>query len=73
MTLSEGLKITKEEYGLLKNKCTPKDWVYSIMAMLWDREVLSTHSISGKVSNAHKEKEAKPQLDPGKVQGICGE
>ena len=42
------------------------------MGMLWNRETLCTHSMTGRVSNAFKEKEAKPQLDKEKVQGICG-
>ena len=41
------------------------------MGMLWTREILCTHSITGRVSNAFKEKEAKPQLDKEKVQSIC--
>ena len=43
------------------------------MSVLWKREVLLTHSITGKMSNAHKERDAKPALDPEKVQSICGE
>ena len=42
---------------------------------LWEesRDVLCTHSMTGKVSNAFKEKDAKPQLGEGKVKTICGE
>jgi hypothetical protein len=43
------------------------------MGMLWTREILCTHSISGKASNAFKEKDAKPQLDPEKVKSVSGE
>jgi hypothetical protein len=43
------------------------------MGMLWTREILCTHSISGKASNAFKEKDAKPQLDPEKVKSVLGE
>ena len=42
------------------------------MGMMWSREILCTHSMTGKVSNAFKEKDAKPQLDKEKVQTICG-
>lgn len=42
------------------------------MGMLWSRDILCTHSITGKPSNAFKEKGAKPQLDQGKVKDICG-
>lgn len=42
------------------------------MEMLWSRDVLATHSMTGKVSNAHKDKEAKPRLDQAKVIGLCG-
>lgn len=50
----------------------PKTYVYSIMEMLWSRDVLATHSMTGKVSNAHKDKEAKPRLDQAKVIALCG-
>ena len=42
------------------------------MGMLWTREVMCTHSITGKVSNAFKDKDAKPQLDAEKVKSTCG-
>jgi hypothetical protein len=42
------------------------------MGMLWTREVMCTHSITGKASNAFKDKDAKPQLDAEKVRSICG-
>ena len=42
------------------------------MGMLWTREVLSTHSVTGRKSNAHKDANAKPQLDTQKVESICG-
>ena len=64
--------ITKAQYQVVKSKGTLKEYVYSIMGMLWSRETLCTHSMTGRVSNAFKEKEAKPQLDKEKVQGICG-
>ena len=42
------------------------------MSMLWSSEVMASHSITGKSSNAFKSKEAKPQLDPDKISTICG-
>ena len=42
------------------------------MGMLWTREVLSTHSVTGRKSNAHKDANPKPQLDAQKVESICG-
>ena len=42
------------------------------MGMMWNREILCTHSMTGTVSNPFKEKDAKPQLDKEKVQTICG-
>lgn len=42
------------------------------MGMLWTREVLCNHSITGKSSNAFKEKDAKPALDQDKVKSLCG-
>ncbi|CAB3978684.1 Hypothetical predicted protein [Paramuricea clavata] len=70
--LCPSVSITKSQQKVLKGKGNLKDFVYSIMGMLWSREVLSTHSITGKISNAIKEKDAKPQLDQEKVEGICG-
>ena len=50
----------------------PKTFTYALMDMLWSKEILATHSLTGKVSNAHKEKNAKPCLDASKVAAICG-
>ena len=67
------VELTKAQYGAIKSKTNLKDFVYAIMGMLWTREILYSHSISGKSSNAFKEKDAKPQLDPEKVKSILGE
>ena len=72
MSLRPSISVTKGQQKVLKGKGNLKDFVYSIMGMLWSREVLSTHSITGKSSNAFKEKDAKPQLDQEKVKDICG-
>ena len=68
----EHIHLTKGQCGVLKAKKNLKDFVYAIMEMLWSRAILSTHSVSGKVSNAFKEKGPKPQLDQDKITSICG-
>ena len=39
---------------------------------VWSREVLASHSMTRKCSNAHKEKEPKPCLDATKISALCG-
>ena len=73
MSLGPNVYITKPQHKVLQSKRDVKDYVYAIMSMMWSREVLCTHSITGKASNAFKEKNAKPQLDQEKVKAICGE
>ena len=70
--MCSNIDLTKGQYATIKQKSTLKDFVYSIMGMLWTREVMCTHSITGKTSNAFKDKDAKPQLDAEKVKSICG-
>ncbi|CAG0903151.1 unnamed protein product [Darwinula stevensoni] len=41
-----------------------------LAVIVFGREVLGTHCLSGKASNAHKGKERKPQLCPEKVKKI---
>ena len=42
--------------------------------MVWAREVLSTHHVSGQKSvNTHKRKDAKPQLDVSKLAALHSE
>ncbi|KAG1708477.1 hypothetical protein GQR58_003138 [Nymphon striatum] len=48
-----------------------KSYICSLMEMLWSRDVLSTHSLTGKTSNAHKDKVPKPYLDPEMVKQLC--
>ena len=67
------MSVTTGQLKILKTKVNAKDFVYAIMSMLWSREILFTHSITGKASNVYKEKHAKTQLDPEKVKSICGE
>ena len=73
VSLGPNVQITKVQHKVLRSKANLKDYVYSVMGMLWSRDVLCTHSMTGKVSNAFKEKDVKPQLDEGKVKTICGE
>lgn len=56
---------------LLSLHGTPKLFTYAVMEMVWSRDVLATHSLTGKMSNAHKDKDPKPSLDPVKVAAIC--
>ena len=72
VSLRPSIAVPKGQQKVLKGKANLKDFVYSIMGMLWTREVLSTHSITGKSSNAFKERDAKPQLDQEKCKDICG-
>ena len=39
---------------------------------VFGRQVLASHCVTGRRSNAFKEKEAKPQLDPAKITDILG-
>ena len=64
--------MTSGQWKLLKSKDTAKEFVYSVMGMIWTRDVLFTHSVTGRASNAHGDKEAKPALDQEKVKSICG-
>ncbi len=65
--------VSKWQKGVLVKKPNANEFVYTIMSMLWSREVLSTHSVTGKKSNAHKDADTKPPLDATKVESICGE
>ena len=49
-----------------------KNYVYSVMEIIWSRDVLATHSLTGKMSNAHKNKLANPCLDQTKVVALFG-
>ena len=69
--LCPGVEIKKGQKKVLCGKLSAKDFVYSALPMIWSREVLCTHSVTGRMSNAHKEREAKPQLDAEKVDSLC--
>ena len=69
--LCPGIQLSKGQKKVLGGKLSAKDLVYSALPMIWTREVLCSHSMTGKKSNAHKEREAKPQLDVEKVDSLC--
>lgn len=62
-----GIQILPAQKKLLDVMGDVKSFVYSAMEMVWSRGVLATHSMTGKVSNAHEGKMAKPSLDQAKV------
>ena len=66
------VSLTKAQFKMLKEKRNEKEFIYALMSMLWTREVLVSHTITGKQSNAYKHRDAKPQLDPYCVKSICG-
>ena len=69
--MAEGIEILPSQKQLLDLQGNPKSYTYALMDMMWSRYVLATHSLTGKVSNAHKDKEAKPSLDVVKVNALC--
>jgi hypothetical protein len=69
--LCPGIEVNRGQKKVLCGKHSAKDFVYSVLPMIWSREVLCTHSVTGRKSNAHKEIEAKPQLDAKKVDSLC--
>ena len=69
--LCPGIQLSKGQKKVLGDKLSAKDFVYSALPMIWTREVLCTHSMTGKKSNAHRKREAKPQLDVEKVDSLC--
>ncbi len=70
--LCPNIVLTKGQHAVLRSKINAKEFVYALMSMLWTREVLSTHSITGKASNAFKGRDAKPPLDQEKLKNLCG-
>ena len=72
VSLGSNVKLTKAQFNLVTSKRDLKDYVYSIMGMMWSRDILCTHSMTGQSSNAFKDKDAKPRLDQDKVKAICG-
>ena len=71
--LAPGIELLPSQKVLLDLHTNPKTFTYAIMEMVWSREVLATHSLTGKASNAHKDKVPKPSLDSIKVASLCGE
>ena len=46
--------------------------VKELCVVVFGRETLATHSLTGRVSNAHQGKQPKPHLDEAKVADIMG-
>ncbi|KAL1268470.1 hypothetical protein QQF64_033833, partial [Cirrhinus molitorella] len=46
--------------------------IKDLAVAVFGRSMLATHSLSGKIGNANKESQAKPPLDPTKVELIIG-
>ena len=72
VTLCPSVLVSKTQARILHEKPNAKEFIYTIMSILWSREVLFSHSVTGKSSNAYKEKDPKPQLNAEKVNSICG-
>ncbi|KAG1715037.1 Cuticle protein 14 isoform a [Nymphon striatum] len=70
VTIYPGLVVMKAQKKLRDMRSDAKSYIYSLMAMLWSRDVLSTHSLTSKRSNAHKDKVPKPCLDPDMVKQL---
>ncbi|KAK1169908.1 protein insensitive-like [Acipenser oxyrinchus oxyrinchus] len=48
----------------------PKKATKELCCAVFGWKILATHSLTGKTSNAFRNKEAKPSLDPGKTADI---
>ncbi|KAG1652476.1 BEN domain-containing protein 6 [Nymphon striatum] len=70
VTIYPGLVVMKAQKKRRDMRSDAKSYIYSLMAMLWSRDVLSTHSLTSKRSNAHKDKVPKPCLDPDMVKQL---
>ncbi|XP_046841891.1 BEN domain-containing protein 5-like [Xenia sp. Carnegie-2017] len=71
VALAPGITILPSQRDLLTLQGSPKNYTYALMDMMWSRDVLATHSLTGKTSNAHKDKTPKPSLDASKVAALC--
>ncbi|XP_046863786.1 uncharacterized protein LOC124457608 [Xenia sp. Carnegie-2017] len=72
VALAPGITILHSQRDLLTLQGNPKNYTYALMDMIWSRDELATHSLTGKTSNAHKDKTPKPSLDASKVAALCG-
>ena len=70
--ICRGIYVLPSQKKLLDSIGDAKNYVYSVMEIIWSGDVLATHSLTGKVSNAHKNKLAKPCLDQTKVVALFG-
>ena len=57
---------------MLETYTDSKQYTYTLMEMIWLRDVLVTHSLTGKASNAFKDRSPKPCLDIEKTAALCG-
>lgn len=58
--------------SIIWDDAKPEKAVKELCTVVFGREVLRTHSLTGKISNAHKGRIAKPALDTQKVQDLIG-
>ena len=67
MRIGENVYVSSLEYKLI-DFSDPLKAVQKLSVLAFTQQVLATHSITGRASNAHLgQREAKPQLDPVKV------
>ena len=70
--LAPGIQVLPSQKELLALHGNAKSYTYALMDIIWSRDVLATHSLTGRISNAHKDKDPKPSLDVVKVAALCG-
>ena len=71
MKIGPNTAIRSEQYALIRwgdGKKATKELAVAVFG----RHTLATHSVTGRTSNAFREKDAKPQLDPAKIADIIG-
>lgn len=70
-----GIKVSRALLLLLDMGPTKSPTVYAreLLRLVFSSEELVGKSITGKQSNAHKDKPAKPQLDPVRVNAVISE
>ena len=70
--LHPGLLTENRQKKMLESYTDPKQYTYALMEMMWLCDVLATHSLAGKASNAFKDRSPKPCLDIEKTADLCG-
>lgn len=58
------------DFGATK---TPTAYAREVMKMVFSNDEMAGTSLTGKQSNAHKDTETKPQLEPVVVNGVLSE